>query len=108
MLSTIAHQTRRSQVLPGYPHISAGAYECNTYVYSWPNSKLAIFNFLHQSMCEYILYALSVVQQVAKKFVFLLLLLLLQCAVCWCTIRGLWICKYGVYVCVLLCTWKES
>ena len=59
-------------------------------------------------MCECILYALSVVQQVAKKLVLLLLLLLLQCAVCWCTIRGLWICKYGVYACVLLCTWKES
>ena len=26
MLSAIAHQMRRSQVLPGYPHSSAGAY----------------------------------------------------------------------------------
>ena len=25
-LSSIAHQMRRSQVLPGYPHSSAGAY----------------------------------------------------------------------------------
>ena len=65
----------------------------------WPDSKLAIFNFLHQSMCECIVCALSVLRQVAKKLGFLLLL---QCAVCWCTIRGLWICKYGVY-CVSIC-----
>ena len=59
-------------------------------------------------MCECIVCALSVVRQVAKKFGFLLLL---QCAVCWCARRGLWNCKYDVYVCEYmfpLCTCVEG
>ena len=100
MLSTSAHQTRHSQVLAGYPHISAGAYECNTYIYSWPNSKLAIFNFLHQSMCECILYALSVMQQVAKKLVFC-------CCCCFCSVRFVGAlsgdCGFVSMVCMCVC-----
>ena len=60
------------------------------------DSELAMFNFLH--------HAIDVRMQClcfeccatgSKKFGFLLLL---QCTVCWCTISGLWKCKYDVYV----------
>ena len=87
-------------------HITPFCSGTHMYTACLHDSELAIFNFLHHAIDVWMqCLCFECCATGSKKFGFLLLL---QCTVCWCTIRGLWKCKYDVHVGEYMCIYPTS